>query len=75
MRLEGIEAQVQQFFMQHIFEAHKVDDKTQERIASSRRRVPECLPVHHPPERRIEEIDDGQDEITCVVYMPFHNEG
>ena len=60
------------FLLQYVFIADKVNKKAQQGIATTRCRIPECLQVHQPTERRIKKINNGQNKISSAIYMTSH---
>ena len=59
-------------FLQDVCIADKINKKAQQCIAPARCRIPECLQVHQPAKRRIKEINNGENKISCVMYMTSH---
>ena len=58
--------------LQYVFIADKINKKSKQCIATARGCIPECLQGHQPVERRIKEINNGQDKISYCIKMPFH---
>ena len=58
--------------LENKFITQRIDQKTQQHIPAPGCRIPEGLQIHQSPERRIEEIDDGQDEVADCMEVFTH---
>jgi len=70
--LECIKVKMKFFALKYIFIADKIYQEPEQRIGSARSGIPECLLGHDLPKRRIEKINDWQQQIPGTMYMSAH---
>ncbi len=75
MSFEGIEAKMKHLFEKDILVTDKINDKSQQCIATTGCCIPEGLQVHQPFKRRIEKINYGKNKVPGTMYMSSHLRG
>ena len=61
-------------FKKYIFIADVINNQSQYRIGPAGSCIPESLQVHHFPEWRIKEINNGEHQVSCSMYVLSHEE-
>lgn len=67
MCFESIKPEVKVLFMKQVFEAAKINQESQHKVAAAGSCIAKGLKIHDSPEGRIQKINEGKNKIPSTM--------